>query len=108
MFWNREIPCLSNQFRQRPVIADQVVRTAGKVGKLRAGHIDPQALIEGGEDVTEMNRPGMRLLTPACRRAENLPAAHTASRHQGAGNLRPVVAAAILVDPRCAAKLAPN
>src|SRR5262249_44840567 len=69
---------LCNQFRHRPVIADQVVRAAREVGVLCSGGVDAQTLIECGENVAEMNRPGARLFTPARRRTENLPAAHAA------------------------------
>src|SRR5437899_2528988 len=99
---------LPDQFRQRPVIADEVLRAAGEVGELRGGDIDPQTLIERGEDVAEMNRPGARLLAPARRRAENLPAAQATARQQRTGNLRPMIAAATGVDPRRAAELAPD
>jgi hypothetical protein len=56
---------LPDQLRQRPVIADEVMRPAREVGELRGGDIDAQTLIERGEDVAEMNRPGARLLAPA-------------------------------------------
>src|SRR5260370_41904247 len=90
------------------MLADEVVRPARKVGELRGANIDPQTLIERGEDVAEMNGPGVRLLAPAGRRAEHLTAAHAAARHQRAANARPMVAAAVRVDPRCAAELAPD
>ena len=82
--------------------------TACEVSELRGGDIDPKTLIERGEDVAEMNRPGARLLAPMRRRAENLPAAQATARHQRAGDLRPMVAAAIRVDPRRTAELAPD
>src|SRR5262245_27310234 len=77
---------LPDEFRHGAVIADEVLRPARKVGELRGGDIDPQALIERGEDVAEMNRPGARLLAPARRRAEHLPAAHAAARQQRAAH----------------------
>src|SRR5262249_50193065 len=86
---------LANQFRQRPVIADDVMRAAGEVGELRGGDIDAQTLIERGEDVAEMDRPGARLLAPARCRAEYLSAAHAAAGHERAANPRPMVAATI-------------
>ena len=49
------------------MIADEVVRAAGEVGELRGGDVDPQPLIERGEDVAEVDRPGARLIpSPAC------------------------------------------
>ena len=77
---------LADQLRQRPVIADEVLRAAREVGELRGGDIDSQPLIERGEDVAEMDRPGARLLAPARRRAEDLPAPQAAAGHQRAGN----------------------
>ncbi len=53
---------LPRQFRQRSVVADEVLRAAGEVGELRGGDVDPQALVERGEEVAELNRPGFRLL----------------------------------------------
>src|SRR5947209_7798469 len=55
-----------------------------------------------------MDRPGARLLAPAIRRAEDLPAAHAATRHERAANPRPMIAAAVGVDPWRAAKFAPD
>ena len=58
---------LSDQLRQGPVIADEILGAAGEVGELRGGDVDPQTLVERGENVAEMNRPGVRLLAPARR-----------------------------------------
>jgi len=41
---------LPNQFRQRPVVADEVLRAAGEAGELRGGDINPLPLVERGED----------------------------------------------------------
>src|SRR5947209_313284 len=99
---------LPDQFREGSMIADEVMRPAREIVEVRGGNVDPKALIEGGEDVAEMNRPGARLLAPARRRAEDLSALHPTARHECAANLRPVIAAAVLVDPRRPAKLAPD
>ena len=67
---------LPDQFRPRPVVADEVLGPAGEVGELRGGYVDPQPLVERGEQVAEMDRPGFRLLalvparrgaSPSCR-----------------------------------------
>jgi hypothetical protein len=49
---------LSDQFRQRAVFADEVLRAAGEVGELCGGGVNSEPLIERGEDVSEMNWPG--------------------------------------------------
>src|SRR5207248_7036698 len=79
--WSSDV-CSSDLFRQRPVLADEVLRAAREVGELGGGDVDPQPLIERGEDVAEMDRPGAWLLAPPRRRAEHLPAAHAAARHR--------------------------
>src|SRR5262249_10290489 len=65
-------------------------------------------LIERGEDVAEMNGPGLGALAPARGRADDLAAAQAAAGHQGAAYVRPVVAAGVFVDLRRAAELAPR
>src|SRR4051812_41615287 len=57
-----DLPLLPDQFRHRPMVADQVLRPAGEVGELRGGDVNPQALVERGEHVAEVDRPGARLL----------------------------------------------
>src|SRR3989442_499756 len=47
------------------MLPDQILRSAREVVELRGGDVDPQTLIERGEDVAEMNRPGARLLATA-------------------------------------------
>ena len=39
------------------MIADEVLRPAGKVGELRGRDVNPQARIKRGEHVAEMNGP---------------------------------------------------
>ncbi len=87
------LPDASGQFRQRPVVADEVLATAGEVGELRGGDVDAQAIVERGEDVAEMDWPGFRLLAPAGGRAEDLSAHETATGHEGTAGVRPMVAA---------------
>ncbi len=58
---------LADEFRDRPMVADEVLRAAAEVGELRGRDVDAQTLIERGEDFAEMDRPGARLLAPARR-----------------------------------------
>src|SRR5262249_45344303 len=60
------------------------------------------------ENLAEVYRPRSGFLAPARRRANDLSGSHTAARHQGAAHARPVVAAAVRVDPRRAPELAPD
>ena len=62
------------------MIADKVLGPASKVGELRRRDVDSESLIERCENVTEMNRPSLWFLTPACRRTENLTAPQTTAR----------------------------
>src|SRR6516165_8555593 len=75
-----------DQFRHRPVIADQVLRAAGEVGELRAANIDSKSLIKRGEDIAEMDRPGAWLLAPAIGRAQDLAVVHAAAGQERAAN----------------------
>ena len=82
---------LPNQFRQRPVVADEVLWTAVEVGELRGRDINAQALIERGEDFTEMDRPGSWFLAPARTGADDLAAPHPTAGHQRTGHPWPMV-----------------
>src|SRR5436190_18615185 len=99
---------LSKKFRQRPVLADQILRPPGQVGELRSCHVNSQPLIERRENFAEMDRPGLYLLAPARRRAQNLAASQAAAGHQGAGDTGPVVAPGVRIDLRRAPELSPD
>ena len=90
---------LPNQFRQWPVVADEVLGTAGEVGKLRAGDVNAQPLVERGEDIAEMNGPGFRLLAPAGGRAEVLAAPQFATLRTGALGRRIVCDGNFVTNP---------
>jgi len=79
---------LPDKLRQWPVVADEVVRAAREIGELSSGDVDPQTVIERGEDVAEMNRLAARLLAPARGRTEHLPAAQAPARNERAGDQR--------------------
>lgn len=46
------------------MIADQVLRPAGKIGELRRGNVDAKLLIKRGKHFTEMNRSRAYFLAP--------------------------------------------
>ncbi len=53
---------LPNQFRQQAVVADEVLGAGSEVGELCGCEVDTRALVEGGEDVAEMDWAGFQLL----------------------------------------------
>ena len=61
------------------MIADEILRPAGKIGELCRGDINSQPLIERREHVSKMNRSRLWLFAPARGRADDLPAAETAA-----------------------------
>src|SRR5712691_10781569 len=77
---------LPNQFRQRPVIADEVLRSAREVRELGRRNIIPQTLVQCGEDAPKMNWPASRLLAPARARTEDLVAPEAAPGQERTGN----------------------
>src|SRR5688572_22215566 len=58
---------LLQQFWQRAVFADEVLRAAGEVRELRRGDVEAEALVERGEDFAEMDWARQRFLGPAGR-----------------------------------------
>src|SRR3954470_6412565 len=82
---------LSHQLRQRPVFPYEILGAAREVGELRGRHVDPQPLIQRGEDVPKMHRPALRLVSPARGRTEHLARPHSAARHQRTADTWPMV-----------------
>ena len=60
------------------MIADQVLRSAGKVGELRVSDVDSQPLVERGEYVAKVDGTAERLFAPARGRTKRLADAHSA------------------------------
>ena len=61
----------------------QVLGPAGKVSELRVCHINPHPVIEGGENLAEMNRAIFWILAPSSGRTDHLAALHPTARQQG-------------------------
>ena len=67
-YFSRVLP---HQFRQRAVVADEVLRPTGDVGELRGDDVDSQPLVERGEDIADMSRrAAIRLLAPVPARRD--------------------------------------
>jgi len=101
--------CGSDEFRQRlGIILGQVLRSAGKVCQRRLMGIDPQVVVEGGEQLAPGDRPGDRLARDLVGCPDHLPGPHPAAGQQRAIHLRPVVPADLGADLRCPSELAHN
>ena len=99
--------CGSDEFRQRRgIILGQVLRSAGKVCQRRLMGIDPQVVVEGGEQLAPGDRPGDRLARDLVGRPDHLPGLHPAAGQQRTVHLRPVVAADLGADLRRPPELA--
>src|ERR1043166_1641729 len=86
----------------------EVLRPAGQVGKRDLAHVDPQVVIQRREDVAELARALGPFAAEPIGGADNLAGPHAAASEKAAGNPRPMIAAAILVDRWCATELAPH
>src|SRR4051812_24403732 len=96
---------LRDQLRHWPVLAHEILRTAGEISQLRGGDIDAQPLVERGEHLAEMDRPSVGQLSPAGRGADHLAAFQAAAGNYGAAHAGPVIASRIGVDFGGAAEL---
>src|SRR5207249_694723 len=89
-------------------LLDDVLRPAGRVADGGLGGVNAQVVIQGGENLLEMHRPLLGVLAQPIGGADGLTSAHAAAGQDGTTDLRPMVAAGVFVDSRCAAKLAPG
>src|SRR5205085_1451595 len=97
-----------DQFCDRIVVGQKIVRATESIQYGRVFDIDAHAVVEGGEDLLEVNRARGRLFTEAVGGADDLSRSHAAAGQQGAGDTRPVIASAVLVDARRPSELAPD
>ena len=70
--------------------------------------IDSKVVIQRCEYFLEGDRSLNRVLAQSIGGTDHLPSPHATSRHEGEGNLRPVVTAIHFVDLGCSTKLTPN
>src|SRR5687768_4601810 len=85
----------------------QEMGAAGEVGDGGLVHIDPEVVIEGGEDFGEGDGAIFGLGGGAVGGADDLAELHAAAGKQGAVGLGPMVAAGVFVDDGGSAELAP-
>ena len=78
---------------------------AGQVRQGDAAGVNSELVIERGEDFAKMHAAIGDLPAEPVGRANDLAGFHTPTRQQSTPKLRPVIAAPILVNLRCAAKL---
>src|SRR5262245_35573606 len=100
---------ISHQFLHRHTARiDQILRATAQVSNRDLAHVDAEVVVERREDVAELDWPVGGLAAQAIRRANHLSGLHPAAGQQPTRNSRPMIAAGVLVDRRCAAELAPN
>lgn len=87
---------------------DQELRSACGIDDGGRSDVDPEVVIEGGDDFLHMDRSFLGIFTEAVGRADGLAGSHTAAGEIGAADLSPVIATCTIVDFRCAAELAPD
>src|SRR5579871_2190977 len=98
---------LLHQFAQCRTV-DDVLRPAGRISDGSCFRIDAEVAIKRGNNFAERHRAIAGVFAEAIRGADYLPRFHAASRHQSAADLRPMIAAGILVDARRPPELAPG
>src|SRR5207245_2861393 len=97
----------SHQFAHRRMVR-QVLRSSGRVVDEMRGGVEAEVLVDSGQDFAMVDRTGDGVFAQAVGGADGLAGVHTAARHKGAADRRPVVAAGAIVDPRRAAEFAPG
>ena len=73
---------LPNQFGHGFVIADEILRSAGKVGVLSCRDVNPELLVKGGEDFLKVHRSSERLFAQTSGRSDHLTGVHAAASEQ--------------------------
>src|ERR1043166_9333186 len=87
---------------------NEKLRAARQVGDRDFVHINAQVVVKGGEDFNEADGAFHRFAAQAVSCANDLAGLHATAGEHGAGNTRPVIAAAVFVDGGGSAKLAPD
>src|SRR5687768_13371549 len=97
-----------DQFLDRIIPVHQVLRAAGGIEERSVFGVDAEVVIKRGEDRAEMDGAVGGLAAGAVSGADDLTGAHAAAGDDGLHDPWPVVAAAVDVDTRGAAELAPG
>ena len=87
---------------------DQELRSACRVDDGRRGDIDPEVVIEGGDDFLHVDRSFFGIFAESVGRADRLAGSHAAAGEVGAADLCPVIATCTVVDFGSASEFAPN
>src|ERR1051325_4238516 len=87
---------------------DEKLRAAREIVDRDFVHVGAQIVVKRGEYFAEGHGPFHRFAAEPVSRADDLPGLHPAAEEHGAGDARPMIASAVLVDRRRAAELAPN
>lgn len=96
-----------NEFRHGEPAVDEVVWAAGEVGDGDLIGVDPELVVERGEDLAEVDAAVGDFATETVGGSDDVAGFHAAAGEEGAADLRPVVAAAVFVDLGGAAEFAP-
>src|SRR5262249_12053464 len=83
-------------------------RASGEIWNGYFVHVNVQTLVKRGEHFRETDRTFRGFTTEPIGCADDLPVAHSTTGEHRAGNARPMIATAILVDRGCPSKFAPH
>lgn len=97
-----------DQLRHRQPAVDEIMRTPGEVRHGDPVGIDAELVIKRRENLAEMHAAIRDLAAKAVGGADDLPGLHAPAGQKRAADLRPVVAAAVLVDLRGASEFTPG
>src|SRR5207248_2838516 len=87
---------------------DEILRPAAQIGDRDLAHVNAQVVIEGGEDVAELDWSIGGFSAQPIGGADHLAGLHAAAGEQSARDARPMVAAGVFVDGGGSAELAPD
>src|SRR5207302_978047 len=100
---------ISNQFLHWLTAGiDEILRAACQIRDGGLAYVDAEVVVKRREDIAEQHGTFGGFAAPTVRRADGLAGPHAAAGEQSASDLRPMIAAGVLVDRRRAAKLAPH
>ena len=90
------------------MVIDQVLRPSGQVADGGFVRVDAQLAIESCQHLPKVDGPLNDLAAKTIRLPNDLARLHATASEQGAANLRPMVAASVLVNDGCPSKFAPG
>ena len=102
--WGGQLYQLGNHV----TVFDQVLWSTAEVRQLDVTDVEPELSVERGEDLLVVDRSVLGHFGKAIGRTNDLPHLHAATSQDASGNLRPMIAATIGVDPGCPTHLSPH